>query len=532
MTEKFAAASTHFNNGRYKQASDAITACTSGFAQQYNKELCALGESKDVNAFLGATATLVKAQEKGGNTPASTTTAGWVTLQFEGHDYVLYNEAVLLYRAMMYEQALDRLTGLFHFKDKLKTGVVVRVAVLLLACHIALRRTGDATKEVETYLGTHEPDMITIDGSEGTHLHSTYQSMLPLLVYLQGNVKTALTELRVWYDKHRSTDPTVNSVYYNNLAVMSQSLGSTGVACLYLSKSESAPQGPSSADSVAVGNAFYNHGTLLLSGPQANVPLALRCFESAAAHLSRVPGLWLRIAQCHFTLYDNRVNDATTAANAALAPTARTIHRTRVVELSSKPEMTAEDRVHIDRAMFALRRAEDALSNGGNSSSKATNALRASVESGMAYAALCLDDYNVAYGHCKRFFELWEAAGKTDKASGLCVMSYQVEALCMMAQPRDALRILSTLPLSDIVEPSRKDESNAPNTEALFLNLVVAAVLNGHYQRAHEILTNITARNTSERCLTVLKVYLELALGNREKAVELIRRHTMPQPLR
>jgi hypothetical protein len=87
--------------------------------------------------------------------------------------------------------------------------------------------------------------------------------------------------------------------------------------------------------------------------------------------------------------------------------------------------------------------------------------------------------------------------------------------------------------MNDLIDTSRRDDGvNAANAEALFVNLVIVSVVNGHYARAQEILSNILAKGPTQRTYVLLQVYLDLAQGNRDKAVEVIRKHNTAPPLR
>eukprot|EP00759_Apiculatamorpha_spiralis_P033646 PhF_6_TR34961/c0_g1_i1/m.50742 len=506
-----------FNARKFKEALDADTGGSS-FAATYNTALLKLEESNDLDTFQ-ETLHAIKKPDNAPESNATNPTGQWKCIRYDGHDIVIYNEGVLLYRQMAYESALELVQTLFQFREHLKSSVVIRVALLMLGCRVALRRISDAaTNDLTTYLRGQESEMITIDSTEGTQLHRNYQSMLPMIVFYNGNVDGALAELRVWYEKHKPNDPGIDASYYNNLAVMTSSLGSLGTAGFFFNQA----QGANNAQSTTIGMAFANHGTVLLQSGQNE--LALRCFETAASLIPKVPLVWIRMAQCCCNLYDaayreaqaKSINNLSVRGEAAL-------HRTVVVNVSANFTPTAKERQLLETAEVALRQALEITAHTTNI------VLQPTIYCYLTYIALCQRNYNLAL----QFYATFEAGtGKLDKNLALIMASYNVEALCMSGQSHVALRFLSTVQLSDYIDTHPKEDLVAVDAEALFVNLIIASIVAGHYGKAADILTNVLAKNTTKRNYVLLQVYLELAQGNRDKAIEVIRKHTALPPVR
>lgn len=120
-------------------------------------------------------------------------------------------------------------------------------------------------------------------------------------------------------------------------------------------------------------------------------------------------------------------------------------------------------------------------------------------------------------------------------------ITYTVEALCMLNRPMAALKILQMMNVSEIVTPDASADSKM-RVEALFVNLVIAHIANGSWKSAHVLVTNLlnkfsgpevedASRNTVAKCATLLQVFIELAQGKREKAVEYLSSSPVYPPL-
>ena len=227
-------------------------------------------------------------------------------LEFEGHEYVRFNEAVVYFYQRQYNEALERLIPMFHNEKQVTKVLHVRVILLLLSCTLGQYNREDAviTSRVKTlikklsenkdFIAQHEKDE-TADATPGTRrLRLRAHALLLSAHYeaVQGNAADALRLL----SEYRTQNPDQSDwwqsvVYLNNLAILHLGIGKPHLASLYLSKalktyetSHPKDTGMSSYPSIAA--VYYNNGlSCMLRG---HYILAYKSFTAATPLLKDV----------------------------------------------------------------------------------------------------------------------------------------------------------------------------------------------------------------------------------------------------
>jgi len=128
------------------------------------------------------------------------------------------------------------------------------------------------------------------------------------------------------------------------------------------------------------------------------------------------------------------------------------------------------------------------------------------------------------------------------------MLCYAVEALCTCNKAPQALKILQSSDLGELIVDSNfanGDNNNSNNSsgkgsglldqtyqDALLVNVCIAHIANGNWQKALSIGTSLLPRLYQRSPNAVLlAAYLELARGNREKALEIFEKVPLREPI-
>jgi hypothetical protein len=137
----------------------------------------------------------------------------------------------------------------------------------------------------------------------------------------------------------------------------------------------------------------------------------------------------------------------------------------------------------------------------------------------MAYVALALNNPSVALHEAKQLLN----TPNCSKENKIVTLSYIAEALCWLNKPAEALQILHSVNLQELLADKMSD-LNRRNAEALFVNLSIVHIMQNKYQRAQECIKQFISRSSSHHSI-LLQIYLDLVQGNKERVNELLSKH-------
>jgi hypothetical protein len=146
----------------------------------------------------------------------------------------------------------------------------------------------------------------------------------------------------------------------------------------------------------------------------------------------------------------------------------------------------------------------------------------------LSWAELQLGNHSTVVKHTTDFFQIYKLGtnGQPVPRSAIAVMlTYAVEALCATNRSAQALRLMSTIELGDVLA----ETAVTGHAEALFITLCVAHIMNGAWAKAVALANHVVSKFQS-RYAQLLLVYIELAQGNREKALDILEKTPILAP--
>eukprot|EP01062_Namystynia_karyoxenos_P033038 TRINITY_DN24312_c2_g1_i1.p1 TRINITY_DN24312_c2_g1~~TRINITY_DN24312_c2_g1_i1.p1 ORF type:complete len:721 (+),score=287.70 TRINITY_DN24312_c2_g1_i1:194-2356(+) len=280
-------------------------------------------------------------------------------LEFEGHEYVRYNEAVALFHQRQYREAVARLLPLYRNQPALRDEVLTaRVLLLMLACvlaqcpakhsdaadqeHVALR---ERARELMERIEERRDFLKLYDQQEAEKRKQGECTRAPLKLsqhalllsahyraVAEGEHSGAMQLLHDFMQRSKESYPQDwwdQVLYLNNLGVLHLNVGKPQLAGLYLGMSVQAfeqkrKQRVSSSDQQAtsltaypsMAAVMYNNAVCCMVRGQYE--LAFRCLIQACPLLHDMPTLWLRLAQCCIRQYELRLEQHQTEKHRGL----------------------------------------------------------------------------------------------------------------------------------------------------------------------------------------------------------------------
>ncbi|KAJ9460540.1 hypothetical protein DIPPA_09667 [Diplonema papillatum] len=241
-------------------------------------------------------------------------------LEFEGHEYVRFNEAVVHFHLRQYTEAIDRLIPMYYNEVHITQLLHVRVVLLLLSCLLAQYNKKDlhmvervrqlvkklddcqpfiSFNDAEEACPTHKGPVLRI-GAHALLLRAQYEAV-------QGGSQQAVDLLQQYRNSSDSTGWWPVVVHFNNLGMFHMSINKPHLASLYLTKAietyeTNRPKSEGTQPSNGMGHypsmasVHYNNGICHMIRGQYE--LAFKSFAVATPLLKDTPTLWLRMAQC------------------------------------------------------------------------------------------------------------------------------------------------------------------------------------------------------------------------------------------
>eukprot|EP00667_Euglena_gracilis_P003945 EG_transcript_3962 len=289
---------------------------------------------------------LTKLDTKAKKPDAKAKESSFLWFEFDGHELVVYHEAVLMYHSRQHAEAIRLLQPLFDHRELLPSLLQVRTAMLLTASILAVyqrhpnlhEKAQQALQFLESqkeFMTKHDDELLTATTSTSDPTVSAaalcrspllQQSQL-LTAHLQMLNKDTNGCLQTLHEVYRtgcqSPNPTaafLPTLYFNNLGVVHMILNKPNITSLYFAKAvesferykaqfAAASPDVNSASAALPGtglglsrvgtgmsHVLYNNAMCLLL--REKYELAFRSLVVATPLLHAVPTLWLRLAQC------------------------------------------------------------------------------------------------------------------------------------------------------------------------------------------------------------------------------------------
>eukprot|EP01064_Diplonema_japonicum_P012129 TRINITY_DN1959_c1_g1_i1.p1 TRINITY_DN1959_c1_g1~~TRINITY_DN1959_c1_g1_i1.p1 ORF type:complete len:657 (+),score=109.88 TRINITY_DN1959_c1_g1_i1:43-2013(+) len=235
-------------------------------------------------------------------------------LEFEGHEYVRYNQAVVHFYQRQYARSIETLMPMYYNEGQITKLLHVRVMLLLLSCNLAQYKPGDHSlkaraqslllkiEQAEGFMNEHDAGSTTLNlGNHALLLKSHHAAIF-------GEPADAHTLLSEYLKKAAAGGNWwCVTTYLNNLGMLSLSIGKPHLASLYLSratdtyeKNRPKPEGNQPMNGLnhypSMATIYYNSG--LCHMIRGQYELAFKAFVVATPLLKDTPTLWLRLAQC------------------------------------------------------------------------------------------------------------------------------------------------------------------------------------------------------------------------------------------
>lgn len=544
LQAKLDVAARHFANRQLSEAAKILQACPQDDPKvRHNLAMVDFlrvgGNHNDVVETLSLTPSIVG--------------TGWTRTDghaYEGNEFAVFNKAVILLHCGAAEAAAALLEGLAANASLLPPALQLRVALLLQVATMPSGKAKHRTKAQEDAINaiiTDKANQELVAGDEAL------RSMVDLAI----SDGSALHE---WYRRPGARTPAEAAIYFNNLGVGAMNDGKPSVASLFLARAaKEAADAPVEATFAQA--VMYNAG--LCSLTLGNHAAAFECFKHCQATMSGSALLWVRIAQACVGLYASAAEEEATKAFAAThkgvseavlasakmpsgAPFFAHLPLADGPALSatasaaaSARKLTAVQSEHLATALKAIVSALQQLPTVADVKSKAVTlasqqgqTLQYSHILG-AYVNLARGDPGAAFTHCQQLLQMHNSRESPLNADvHTAALNYAAEALCHMNRPELALKTLQASNLADLVAGGeRAAPAQKAAVEALFVNLAIVHILNGSWKQAQNVVNAIVSKfvrtpggvvSPAAKAAGILEVYLELALGNQDKALELL----------
>ena len=444
-------------------------------------------------------------------------------LQYEGQELAYLNKAVMLLHNRCTEEARQVLMVLAAQADSFSNKTQARIAMLL---QLIVRRQKKRTAETED-----EAEIIAKLGGGKTD-NKDIKDDKELTKMMQ--LAYADTEgLHQWFTSTKK-ESGEHIAYLNNLACEAFADGKPHLAGIYLNKAISvceSIQCPFTKNTV-----LFNNGLCALARGEA--VSATQSFLMSTKTINS-PILWVRVAQAflqqHSDLeakaaYVSLAAQQKQRADAAIEgkfPVFAPIPLPSTKELPGSQALliATTQALHNGLVLIYDGHSEDSeatmmrvFRTGGNHAAE----LYLVLLSYLCYVELCKGNAPLAVAYCEDFFTALEAEclkkppPYVAKAKAI-VLCYYVEALCSCNRAPAALKTLQDLDLGSLVADAVPNSS----IEALLVNLCVVHIANGNWAKAFSVATSVLGKLSIPHA-TLVQVYLELAQGNREGALDIV----------
>lgn len=514
-------ANKHFNNKAYDTCLHMLNTCPKDDPKvQHNMALVAFHKTGSLRPF-----------QSGGVALSN----GAVALEYEGHEIGLLNQAFALQQGGDHSDEAQRIAdGLLPFAALIPPKQQARLAILLRGLNPSAIRTKANPTTILPSLDT-----------------AAVQSADP-------NVSKALqlafsdtTGLHTWY-RDSTKSYADKAAYFNALAIDAFAASKLAIAAHHFAKAAEAAEAASTAICPSTVSAIHFNNGLCGLARGKDYLATLGSFVSAQAGMGGSVRLWLRIAETcvhharkvasekslqldskrlsaqSSALHDDGVKPAFVPfpSPALVYPQGQTS-----TDALSVAYNQATQAFHNALALLVDYKAESLASAAARLSNSGFVALAQSL-AGLCYVELSKGNYPAAVLHHSEFTTVRALRPKLVSADLVAsVACYGAEALCACNKPAQALKHLQSLDFNELMVGTSDDDSPAKdeNVEALFINLTIAHIMAGQWAKALSIGQSVLPKFKS-KFSTLLQVYLDLAQGNKEKALEVLENSDLRPP--
>lgn len=548
-------ASRLFNNKNYAECESTLRSIANKDLKiQHNIAIAHYlskgGDVREVLAELG----------KGGDD--SSTASGAISLAYEGHEIAHYNRAVLLAYQGRCEEAAAVLREMLQLHECIAPMVLGRCVCLFqmvtnatpIAAQTNRSATGPAAGKAKTSVT--QPRSKSDDELVGKVLQlymNDFKKDAPLFRMLQGALAADGSALHELFKSGAS--PVEKAVYFNDLGVLTMAEGKHQTAALYFAKATRLLD-EASADTFTKHSVLFNFAICSLH--RQDFAAALNALTAVQDTMQTSASYWMRVSQAalgHF--HTMRV----TSPHQDASTTYDTVQQERAAQLSKGSIQAGYALLQLPDAacvtpfslngvdcdqrhatlMLARRAAQYGVQILGGANTLALAADQFYSEGRVqdyrtiqyaylyvAAAALLLQDYAVTIKYASELIAVHRSRAILPDVQSSALL-HVVEAYCRVNKPSAALKTLSAASLGELLVASeRTDGQQKVRTEALFVNLVLVHLGCGNYKQAQSIMATLVPKltsgpassTTSGRTAALLQVYIDLALGNKEKVVE------------
>lgn len=471
-----------------------------------------------------------------------------LTLAYDGHETALYNRAAIYARSGLLPEAVSLLRSLLEIANDISISVLTNAICLFQTLTRPAPKLGSKPRSKP------DEDLVQRVLKDKMAEISSDAALLALVTAAFADSST-LNEVFKGFEPNSPAQ----TIYLNNLGVVSMSDGKTSVGSLCFTKAlKAATQQPNSyftQQSVA-----YNAGlcALLRGGYEE----AIKHFLDVQETMKASPLYWVRFAEAAVGAAQNlqaarkrEEYERQQSGFSALLQTGKVYANFEFMLLPgavTSPGPVQEPRKESSVSVAAEQLAATAVQNAlfllvpqGTTPAVAAEAIPHR-EQLLQYALL----YWTALELIRRNYLVAAEVGQelltTHERRPLpatlhvALLSYVVEALIHINDADKAMKVLRKASLSSLLSGSPAEHTDAAQRsrmEALFVNLAVTHVLVGSWNQAHSLLESLLAKiyeaaptgateYRPERdvmfAYQMLAVFLELAQNNAERAAELL----------
>lgn len=486
--------------------------------------------------------------------PMSTTTHAeqqTTTLEYEGHEIAHYNRAVLLFHNGRVEDASHVLRDLLQLHDVLTPAVLGRCVALYQLC---------CSQGVVGVKGT--PGKGRSQSRSDEELISTimakYMNEFKKDAQLTKMLSVAIADSSSLHEHFKlATTPCEKAAYFNDLGVHALADGKTNVAALYFAKANRMAT-TGNMDAMLRHQILYNVG--VCSSLRGEFGPAIKSFLIAMQSMQASPMLWLRLAYASLSFlaqasstdavvqYEEQQQEiAAILAKGGMSPHFALLQlptefcstgersKTRHLFGSLALQCAASARSLVATPGRTLAASIEHMANSGRSSD--VKLLQYSLLYHAA-ADIALSNFSSAVVTLTSLSSILRGGQNPDLQAAALLL--RTEALCRVGKTKDALFVLSNASLGELFTHADRTDVQAQRcrVEALFVNLAVVQIGNGSWRNAQTLIASLIAKisngsatTTAARAAHLLQVYLELAQGNKERALELFLKAPLSVPI-
>lgn len=471
-----------------------------------------------------------------------------VALEYEGHEIAHYNRAVLLAHNGRSEEAANVLRDLLQLHESISTTVLCRGLCLLQLVTNGTLVGKNITRGKGTIRSKSDDELTAKIVAQYMPEFKKDPQLAKMLNMSLASDGSALHE-----PFKNSSSPVERAIYFNDLGIMAMSEGKANLAALYLTKANRFAS-EAQADSFLRHSMLYNFAVCCIHrndfGP------AMKALLIAQESMKSSPTLWLRLGQAtlgfHTLFASLHVQDSHDAQQKELGAALAKGSAFSGFQLLQIPDgdnlLTgdAQRRVYLVVASKAIQNCvhllkgncfaegvEAAFSQGRSSDYKL---LQYSYIYGAAIEML-QQNYSVAIRLCSDLIAQHKSRPLMIDVHATALL-YLSEAYCRVNKCKKALDVLAGASLGELLlTVDRTDGQQRLRTEALFVNLVLVHIANGSFKQAQTLMSSLIAKiansqnsTVAARTAVVLQVYLDLAQGNKDKALETMAKTAMAVP--